>query len=81
MFGNSGNSHSNMKAHRQMQLGPTIRNFHFSFMNFHLFSHNANALNRTFRRNSSRVLFAVVLIIFLVQFGGQQKHEIKIKSK
>lgn len=81
MYGNSGNSNSRVQSSKQTQLGPTIRNFHFSFMNLQVLSNNKQALNRSYKRNSTKVFFAIALIIFLVQFGGHKKHEIKIKSK
>jgi hypothetical protein len=86
MNGNSNNKHSNNtiqpnSSRQHKQYGPTIRNFHFSFMTTHFFSHNSNSMNHTFKKNSSKVIFAIAIIIFLVQFDGSKNRRIKIKTK
>lgn len=83
MYGNSGNSHSNVRNHAPRQYGPTVRETNVNLFNFSFFSHNTDALNRTFtlKKNSSKILFAVVIILALVQFGKPSKQEIKIKRK
>lgn len=83
MYGNSGNSHSNVRNHAPKQYGPTVKETNLSLFNLNLFSHNTNALNRTFtyKKNSSKVLFAVVIILALALFAKPSKQEIKIKRK
>lgn len=81
MMGNSGNTDSRIESSRSTQLGPTVRNFHFSFMNFHLFSHNNHSLNRTFKHNSTKVLFAVVCILALNYLNSDKKHQLKVSCK
>lgn len=81
MYGNSGNQRSNIESNSKTQYGPTNNSYNFHLFDLHLFSHNSNSLNRVFKRNSSKVLFAIALIILLVQFGGSEKSEIKIKRK
>lgn len=81
MMGNSGNTHSTLDSKKSTQFGPTIRTFNLSLMNFHLFSDNKNAMNKTFRFNSTKVLFAVVCILLLNYLSQDKKHQIKISCK
>lgn len=81
MMGNSGNTRSHVESNKSTQFGPTIRTFNFSLMNFHLFSENKNSLNKTFKHNSSKVLFAVVCILLLSYLSQDKKHQIKISCK
>lgn len=81
MNGNSGNHDSKIENTRRTQFGPTVRNFHFHLVDLHVFSNNKNSLNRTFKRNSSKVLFAVALILLIVQISTDKKGKIKIKRK
>lgn len=81
MNGNSGNHDSRIQNTRQTQYGPTVRTFNFHLVDLHVFSNNNNALNRTIKRNSTKMVFAIALILLIVQFGGAKKSEIKIKRK
>lgn len=83
MFGNSGNTKSNVAHTRSTQYGPTVKPLEINLFSINLFSRNNGSLNRkfSFRKNSSRFLFAIVLIIAMVQFGKTSKQEIKIKRK
>lgn len=81
MMGNSGNSHSRAESRKSTQFGPTIRTFNLSLFNFHFFSDNKNALNKTFKLNSTKVLFAVVFIMLLSYLNQDKKHQIKISCK
>lgn len=81
MMGNSGNLHSTVESNKTTQFGPTIRTFNLSLINFHFFSGNKNALNKVFKLNSTKVLFAVVCILFLNYMNQDKKHQIKISCK
>lgn len=81
MMGNSGNTHSTVESKKTTQFGPTIRTFNLSLMNFHFFSDNKNALNKTFKLNSTKVLFAVVCILLFNYLSQDKKHQIKISCK
>ncbi len=83
MFGNSGNTRSNVQNNSRHQYGKSVDKSTFSLLTVNLFSHNNHSLNRHFsiRKNSSRMLFAIALILMLVKFSSGQKYEIKFKSK
>lgn len=83
MFGNSGNTRSNVQNNSRQQYGKTVDKSSFSLLTVNLFSHNNHSLNRHFsiRKNSSRLLFAIALIMLIVKFSGGQKYEMKIKSR
>lgn len=84
MRGNSGNTRSNVIHNSSpKQYGPTVKPLEINVFSINLFSRNNGSLNRSlqFKKNSSKVLFAIVLILALVQFGNFSKQEIKIKRK
>ncbi len=81
MMGNSGNSHSSIASRKATQFGPTIRTFNISLFNFHLFSENKNALNKTFGKSCERILFALACIMLFSYLNKDKQHQIKISYK
>ncbi len=77
MMGNYRNTYSKSDIVRATRLRPTHRTLNFNLLNFNLSSGNTNSLNKTFKHNSSKVLFAVVCILFLSYLSQDKKHQMK----